>query len=381
MKRDLTTMNPKLLLAFLTAPIVHFACGTSAQPKCPAGQFSEAGACVENLSCGPGTRAEGTACVALTAPECPPGSSLANGQCVAIEPEVSCGPGTVLVNNTCRLAKDAGPPSDATVDATPAPFFEVRLGVGNGASTTVLANGYSEVPVLVTARAADGTPLTDRFVLKLERPSSGTIQDTTVVVGQLGVANTAYVACKADAPLCAGKTRITMANAFYPDVIVAKSREFELVVPKPVGSPAPCALEPNFLYLDGEATDPTHQGIEGFVTASSVMTTLRPDGIGNASFTATPGGGRYWYLHLGMGQIDAPLQTGVYNAPEFLQAQNPPEFSIYTGSRVCAAFRVDFQIHKLNLSASKELQEMLVTFERRCFMPVATLRGCMHYTR
>jgi hypothetical protein len=228
LRANLELSNPimKILKLFLPAflALALFACGSVAQ-SCPAGQHLEGNVCVANLSCGPGTRANGNACVpAAPAAACQPGSSLIGGQCVASKARVSCGAETTLVGNTCVPQNDAESPVDAAPDSPAVPFFEVRI-----AATKVLADGYTRLPVLVSARAADGSPIADKLVLQVVHPLSGSLKDTEVSVGPLGTAITEFIPCDGAFPSCPGKARITVSRASAPNTVLAESQEFELV--------------------------------------------------------------------------------------------------------------------------------------------------------
>jgi hypothetical protein len=371
-------MKKLALLVTLALILLHFACGSVAQVTCPASQHLEGNLCVANasgLSCGPGTRNEGGVCLPASA-ACADGMALVGGQCVAYEGRVACGRGTVLMGNLCQSIPDVKP------------ILTDSFGL-SVIATEVIADGYSKVPVLVSARRPDGTFIEEKFVFGFNRVDAGSVVPPSVVT-VAGAATLDLVGCSSVLlGNCIGKARVTMARASEPDVIVAQSNEFALVAPEPVYSARNCTALPNMLYFDGESEDSVHPGqeaiFEGQYNSSPLVepfgTGIKSLGVDYLPATRYPRDNFVVYVDsAGIGQA---LQRQVYRnvVGRDREGGNLPLMFVHVGERWCTSGAGAFQIHALTLDANKEVSEALISFEQRCNGSTAALRGCMHYTR
>jgi hypothetical protein len=392
-------MNLKLaLLIPSTLALLHFACGSVADPSCPAATRLEGGVCVSNAvaaSCGPGTRNEAGVCLP-TPPGgvvCPGGTSLVAGQCVAADGGgVSCGPGTALVGGQCTVVatdagspKDSGAPDSAVSDASDGgaagaqDTYDLRVG-----ATQVAGNGFSRVPVFVIGRRGDGSPLTEKIILGVNRVGSGTLQPFQLSLESFG-SNSEFVPCNTSfSAACVGKTRVTMAKASAPDVILAQSPEIEITLPKPVWSADECRNEPNIIHLDGLAGDYIHPGIETIrdgVFAYVVESNSTSGTDLRFEYDRMTRGERwtFWFTTTGLGQpMDVQVYENAARAPIWMQVR--PGLSVSGAGRGCNTLAGAYQVHSLTRSGG-QVSEMLVSFEQKCDERSPALRGCMHFTR
>jgi hypothetical protein len=360
---------------------LHFSCSRAGEVLCPPPEHLEGSVCVRNAgasSCGPGTRNEAGVCLPAEPTSCAANAVPIAGECRAPDaPTVFCGPGTLVRGNQCVPDPDAGHEASNGRE-----YFDLRV-----ASRRIVADGYARIPVLALARAADGMPITESLILGLSRASAGSFKEIDgAMPGPLGQ-TIDFIPCSTASAACVGKAQLTMARASAPDVVLAKSEEFELVPANPVASAGECIGQPNVVYLDGDPGDRVHPGIETLPSASS-NAYAREEGTGglnvvifnHASVGRDP---QYWQAHFETVSIGIPFQSQVYEHATGvgeLTAERP-RFSISNRTSGCAYGSGSFEVHTLKLSASNEIQEALVSFEQRCNGSTATLRGCMHYTR
>jgi hypothetical protein len=365
---------------------LHLACGSVTTPSCPDGTRLEGGACVSTTaasatSCGPGTRNEGGVCLPSAAFDavCPGGGVVVGGRCVAPEARVSCGPGTELVGSQCVAANDAGA---TEAGSPPKPSFDVRIG-----KPSVSGNGYSRVPVFAIARADDGSPLSENVILGVSRQGSGSFEPYQVAVGPLGTFSS-FTSCDSSfSPGCAAKTRITMARASAPDVVVAQSEELEIIGLKPVWSADACRALPNVIHLDGQPGDLIHPGVQTITRGNFYPDVWSvPDTRSVTLFFQTNKPAQVvenWHLHFSTAPISQPLAVRVYDQVTEGSAADAfrPTMSVSGPNGSCSKISGEFQVHKISFDTNNRLSEALVSFEQRCNGSQVALRGCVHYTR
>ena len=309
--------------------------------------------------CGSGTKESDGSCV----PELSCGAGLApvNGQCVAV---LTCGPGTVVLDGGVCAPDPA------------AHRYDIRIG-----ASEVPANGYSKIPVTVIGSDGTGAPLVgETFSLGVDQPFQGSLSPSSVTLGPLG-AQTWFVPCNsAQVPGCTGAARLTVASASSPATVLARSAEFQLVTPDGVGSPAPCQIGGNVLFLDGDSGDYIHPGTDtiqvgswsaGVTNGNYLTISVNPSDVAQ---------GAWWYGDFSSAALSQPLSVQVYDDAEraAFAAPGHPGIDIFGDGRGCNTISGRFQVFDIQLSGNT-VKKFTATFEQACEAGTALLRGCVHY--
>jgi hypothetical protein len=349
------------------------------------------------VACGAGTTLDGSVCVATPVDAgsgtfCGPGTSLDRGECLPVaidasEP-VTCGPGTVLDGGACvPNTIDGGPPivcgpgtSLGAGECVPSPAdggvaqFIVRVG-----STTVGADGYSAIPVLVVGTDASGNPSTAAVVLGTSRAGAGTLTPSMVTLQPNGT-TIYFVPCSAAvSATCAGPVRVTLALASAPSVVVAQSQEITLVAPQTVGSDTPCLAGGNVIFFNGDTGHYIFSGIET-VTNGKWTATVTSTEVHVNVWPTDPQQGEWWDLYFDSSKLSAVLTTQVYDdATRWpFEAVGNPGFDVSGDGRGCNMESGRFQIEDLDVT-NDSLTSFTATFEQHCESSSLTLRGCVHF--
>lgn len=348
--------------------------------------------------CGPGTSLVGGVCRPIAdAPRCGPGTTSAGGSCVpAVDPAAHCGAGTVLAGDLCIPARAPGdhcgagthlagglcvPDADATPWCGPGTY---------PAGASCLASGANGWRVLVpVANVPPGWRLPVRVVgppgvapeavvLALTRAGAGVLDPAAVWVDSDG-GSTWLAACDAGAAGCAGPVRVAAYRRSDLQTPVAVSEPVEVAPSTGVGTPAPCLIAPNVLFLDGVTF--VWKGVSAITDAGFAAPTVAPDHLYLQVRPADPSAGDAWDLALSSTQLGAPLAPGVYEAAGDypFEPAGSPGLSISGGNRVCSPLTGRFEIQRLDL-AGATLRELLATFEMTCGVAYAPLRACIHLT-
>jgi hypothetical protein len=270
---------------------------------------------------------------------------------------VPCPPGTEATGAACA---GAGPLQ-----------FAVRVG-----AEQLPADGYSRVPVLVLATAADGSAATVRVRLSLTRAGAGVFDREELDVGPVG-GPTYFVPCSSAIPGCLGKVRIQVALASAPATIVATSAEIDLVAPTGVGSPAACLTGGNVMVFDGN--DYIYQGL---LTVTNAVFTASSSNAFELQISVEPrdsNQGSNWRLWFSSKQLQQPLREQVYREAERAPFASPghPGIDIGGSGRGCNTIKGSFEIHKL-VFAGNQLKEVTVVFDQHCEGGTSSVRGCIH---
>jgi hypothetical protein len=346
---------------------------------CGAGTHLAANACVPDpadagtpVTCGSGTHLASGVCVpdpadAGTPVTCGGGTHLASGKCVPDPVDagtpVTCGAGTHLAGDICVPTSNAG-----------APQFVVRVGV-----TTLGADGFSSIPVVVLGTDANGDPSTDTVVLDTSRAGAGTVSPSTIKLSPTG--GTAYFTpCSASASMwCAGPVHITLALASAPNVVVAESQEITLVAPSGVGSDAPCLAGGDVIFFNGDANDYVYSGTET-VTQGKWSADYSASSIHIGVWPSDSSQGLWWDLYFDSSQLGAGLTTQVYQKAERwpFESTGHPGLDVSGDGRGCNTVTGSFEIEDLVVS-NGSLTSFTATFEHHCEGGSAALRGCVHY--
>jgi hypothetical protein len=432
-----------LMAVVLGAAVVAAAgCGSSPlATSCGTGTHADHGLCVVDITCGPGTTMLGGVCLASTdgGTACGPGTQSVGGQCMAVPADagggVACGQGTVLVGGQCvPIAFDAGPaigcgagthlvgnqclpdatdagppvtcaagthlangqcvadPVDAgvpigcgpgthlvgdhclpTPDGGQAQFF-VRVGV-----TTIGADGYSSIPVVVLGTDENGNPSTATVVLDTSRAGAGTVSPSTVTLTPTG-ATVYFTPCSAAASMwCAGPMHITLALASAPGVVVAESQEITLVAPTGVGSDSPCLAGGNVAFFNGDPGDYIFSGMQTMTQGQ--WSASASSGLVHISLTpADESQGLWWDFYFETTQIPAPITTQVYEGAERWPFESPghPGLDVSGDGRGCNTVTGRFQVEDL-VESNGSLTSFTATFEHHCEGGTPALRGCVHF--
>lgn len=342
----------------------------------------------DGLRCGEGTRRVGDQCLALGtggAPEtsCGPGTVLIGHECVPAaggaggaggsggagddgndEEPIACGAGTILQGNLCVPTANAGKA-----------FYIVRAG-----ATTVGADGYSQIPVVVLGTDALGNPSTEQVVLDTSRAGAGTLSPATLKLGQAGV--TAYFTpCSAAASSwCVGPVQITVALASAPNVIVGTSQTIDLVAPSGIGSTAPCLTGGNTIFFSGDSGDYIHPG-QATIKLGSWSASYSTSQVHVSVDPTETGQGLWWDLYFDVSKLpNSTLTTQVYTDAQRWPFQSPghPGIDISGDGRGCNTQSGSFQIHELATTGAR-LDSFTATFEQHCEGGAAALRGCVHF--
>src|SRR6185295_14996200 len=116
-------------------------------------------------------------------------------------PDVTCGPGTHANGGVCVPNEHA--------------IYEIRV-----FSPAFEADGHTKVPVLLIGTLPDGSPATDPVVLTTDRASAGSFVNAHPTLGALGTI-ALFSPCNATAADCAGPLRISLALASDPTIEIA----------------------------------------------------------------------------------------------------------------------------------------------------------------
>jgi hypothetical protein len=424
---DSATLRKLVGAACLVLAAATIGCGGSAlgPGACGAGTHLEDGKCVVDVVCGPGTSLLGGVCLAASdaaAPAadgdgsvtCGAGTELVGNTCVPIAadagPPVTCGAGTQLMGNTCVvLTTDGGagascgtgtPLADAAcvpdavdasssdcapgtqVDAdqcTSAPDggagqFIIRVG-----TTTIGADGYSAIPVVILGTDASGAPSTATVVLDTSRPGAGSLSPSTVTLTPTGT-TVYFTPCSAAASMwCVGSVQITLALASAPTIVVAESQELTLVAPTGIGSDAPCLGGGDVIFYDGDPGDYIFSGTETITQGKWSATATSS----NVHINVTPSDstqGLWWDLYFDSSQLGMSLAPQVYTMAERWPFESPghPGLDVSGDGRGCNTVTGSFQIEDLQLM-NGTLMSFTATFEHHCEGGTPALRGCVHY--
>ena len=301
---------------------------------CGAGTHPDAGACVSNSTCGPGTHANGTDC----------------------EPDVVCGAGTVPQAGVCVPATTTGEQ------------FEVRV-----AAQDLNADGFSPVPVLAIGRNADGSPSTEPVVLAVTNPAAGRLSTPAFSLTPTGRA-LFLTPCDSNQPGCTGTFQVTLAKASAPSTPIASSWPLTLHPPAGVGDATPCLGGGNVLFLNGDAGDFIHPGMETINTGTFNVT---PSSFHVA---ISVNAGALWSLNFATDQLNLPIGPQVYRDAERWPFEGPghPGLDVTGNGRGCNTLTGAFQVEDLQTTAAGALTSFTATFEQHCEGAGPALRGCVH---
>jgi hypothetical protein len=253
--------------------------------------------------------------------------------------------------------------------------FIVRVG-----TTTIGADGYSSIPVVVLGTNAMGDPSTETVVLDTSRGGAGIVSPNTLTLSPTG--GIAYFTpCSATASsFCTGPVRITLALASAPNTVVAESQEIDLVSPTGVGSDAPCLTGGNTIFFDGDSGDYIFPGKET-ITLGSWSATASSSQV-HVSVTPTDSSqGLWWDLYFDASMLpNSTLTTQVYeNAERWpFQSTGHPGLDVSGDGRGCNTVTGRFQVEQLVMS-NNNLQSFTATFEHHCEGGTPALRGCVHF--
>jgi hypothetical protein len=365
---------------------------------CGAGTHQDETTCVPDdviVACGPGTHASGGSCVPDTSLTCGAGTHPSGGECLPDGVIVTCGPGTHVSGTACVpdatytcgvgthesggtcvpdsvLVCGAGTHPDAgrcIADATTT--FEVRL-----ASTTISADGYSKVPVLVLGRNADGTPSRASVILSTSRPGAGSFTPHQLDLGALGT-TAFFTPCSATSIGCAGTVELQVSLATDPGSPVAGSGPVELVAPVGVGSTAPCLVGGDALFFDGN--DYIFDGTQTVTAGSFSGSIYSTNHVAIRVSPSSPAQGLWWDLDFSTIQLGQPLAAQVYDGA-FRYPFEPvdhPGLDVSGDGRGCNTLSGRFQIHEL-VTSGTSVTRFTATFEQHCEEGTSVLRGCVH---
>jgi hypothetical protein len=325
------------------------------------------------VTCGAGTHLQGNQCVtnpvdAGATVTCGAGTHLDGGACVTDPVDagatVTCGAGTHLAGDICVPNPDGGGPQ-----------FVVRVGV-----TTLGADGFSSIPVVIYGTDANGDPSTDTIVLDTSRAGAGTVSPTTIKLTPTG-ATAYFTPCNAAASMwCPGPVHITLALASAPNVVLAESQEITLLAPTGIGSDAPCLAGGNVIFFNGDAADYIFSGTEtitrGQWSAQSTSTQVHVN-----VWPTDQSQGLWWDLYFDSSQLGTALTTQVYqNAERWpFEAPGHPGLDVSGDGRGCNTVTGSFQIEDLTVTTGGSLTSFTATFEHHCEGGSAAVRGCVHY--
>jgi hypothetical protein len=329
----------------------HLAVDGTCQPNviCGTGTHQDAGACVADAICGAGPDG---GCISGGA-SCGPGTHANGTDC---EPDVVCGAGTVPLDGSCVPA------------TAPGEEYDVRVGV-----QSVNADGFSTVPVLAIGRNADGSPSTAPVVLSLTNPGAGRLDSTAFPLLPTGRA-LFFTPCDSNQPACTGTFQITMAKASAPATPIASSWTLTLHPPVGLGDPSPCLGGGNVLFLNGEAGDFIHPGMETINTGTFTVNRSTFD----VSVSVDTAG--FWSLHFSTDEINVPLDTQVYQNTERWPFEDPghPGLDVSGDGSGCNISTGAFQVEDLQVTPGGSLTSFTATFEQHCEAAAPALRGCIH---
>jgi hypothetical protein len=360
-------------------------CGgvTLLSSRCDGGKQAADGRCIVDVSdgaaeaivpsCGPGTELVGTQCVPSSPP--PDGPAPTPDAGGGAGPDASADVGVDADGGADARADIGGSvDADAGSDAAMAQFI-VRVNV-----TTLGADGFSSIPVVILGTDAAGNPSTDRVVLGVSRAGAGTLTPSTVTLTQAG-AMAYFTPCSAAASTtCVGKVRVTLALASAPTVILAQSQEITLVAPEGVGSDAPCRAGGNVLFFNGDAGNYIFTGLQT-VTRGTWNATSSSTQVHINVMPTDPKQGLWWDVYFDASKLTPPLlTTQVYdNAQRWpFQATDHPGLDVGGDGRGCNMVTGRFQIEDLTL-VNGDLKSFTATFEHHCEGKTSALRGCVHF--
>jgi hypothetical protein len=352
------------------------------------------------VTCGPGTRADGSQCVpdggsdggttsstsdggvGLT---CGAGTHESGGVCVS-DGTTSCGSGTHDVGGVCYPDDTCGPGTHAGSDGScvpngtsGGPQYQVRIAVDS-----IGADGFSKIPLFVIGTHADGSPATDDVVLTTSIPGEATIAPQSLSVSSVGSAAYLTPCNSAQTPACLGTFVVNLALASAPTAVIATSPPIMLVAPTGVGSDAACLGGGNVVFFDGDAGDYIHPGTD---TITQGSWSIQSDGAtpDNITVNLTPmdsSQGLWWTLNFTSTQLNEPLDEQVYqNAMRaaFTTAGHPG-LEVTGDGRGCNTISGQFQIEDLTMSGTT-VKSFAATFEQHCEGGSPALHGCVHFAQ
>jgi hypothetical protein len=278
-------------------------------------------------------------------------------------------PDAAPLTDSAPLMPDTAPPTDLA--ATGGATYEIRV-----ASTTIPADGYSKLPVLVLGRNADGSPSSAKVVLNITRAGAGTFDSPALTLRPLG-AETYFVPCSSITPGCLGTFRMTLALAERPDEPVATTGDLQLVAPVGVGNPAPCQIGGNVIFFDGN--DYIYRGTETIKlgtwssSGSDRYLSIHVDPSDSSQ-------GLWWDLDFSTQQLGQSIREQVYTDAERAPFASPghPGIDIGGDGRGCNQIKGKFQVEEIQWENNK-LLSFTATFEQHCEGGTSALRGCVHY--
>jgi predicted RNA binding protein YcfA (HicA-like mRNA interferase family) len=353
---------------------------TSTAPTCGSGTVEQNGVCVPvdpGPDCGPGTVAQNGACVPVDpGPDCGPGTVAQNGVCVPVDPGPDCGPGTVAQDGVC-VPVDPGPdcgPGTVAQDGVcvpVAPGFLVRSTV-----TEVPANGFSKIPFFAIGTNDDGTPALDPIVFTVSPASAGSIVSANATLLPVG-ATVFFTPCSSSTAGCLGPFEVRIARQSDPSTILATTGPLQLVQPAGVGSPAPCLIGGNVLFLDG-MNDFIFSGTET-ITHASWNASASPSHVSISLDPSDPSQGLFWFLDLDSSQLGQPLTETTYEDAQRwpFEGIGHPGLSLDGDGRGCNTLTGRFQIEELSV-INGALKRVTATFEQHCEGGPGVVRGCVH---
>jgi len=311
-----------------------------------------------------------------------------------------CGEGTQLVAGECRIVDGAVAAVDRSLQAPDAetdaasPDGGLTCGPGtreqNGQCvptgvryeirspvSSIGADGFSKVPLLLLGTLADGSYARDPVVVTLSRPGSGSLSLSFVTLSSFG--QTIYFTpCSSITAGCLGPTEVRMALVAAPGVPVA-TRTLELVAPTGVYSPAACMVGGSVLFFDGN--DYIYNGTLTVRVGTFTPTLNAASDI--LQIHIAPGAqtqGLWWDTEFATRRLMQPLTTQVYRDAERYPFESPgrPGITISGDGRGCNRILGHFQLHTLETSGTT-VRRVLATFEQHCEAGTSVLRGCIAY--
>jgi hypothetical protein len=271
---------------------------------------------------------------------------------------VECGPGTVEDEHGVCLTKH---------------HFEIRI-----AENELGANGHTRRRVVAFGTNPDGTPVTAKVVLGLDRASAGTIDFPFQTLDTHG-AHALFTPCDAAATDCLGPATLTLALADAPSQILAQT-SINLVPATNVSSVAPCIDHPQKFHLDVNVKRPPaiFEVDEGSWAAFDQLSNrlgLEFLPVPAANFDSRTN------LNFETTQMLVPMTPGIYEDARTSSSQTPdkPAFDFTFLSSSCPiSIFTRFQIHAYTRDTATSDLEFLASWEQLCD-GTSYAEGCVRF--
>jgi hypothetical protein len=157
--------------------------------------------------------------------------------------------------------------------------------------------------------------------------------------------------------------------------------------PPPIdaGDVAPCLVNEDVLYLDGDPSDYIHPGVATITSAawtpsSSPTGSTQPDTVSVHLVPTNSMQGLWWDADFSSKQLGQPLELRAYPGAQRLPFAmlGHPGLEVTGDGRGCNTITGSFIVYELQTDSSGTLHAFTASFIQYCEGGTAALRGCVH---